>query len=117
MLSDKQRAELRERIAQRTAELTVALQEAEAAAQTVELDQTRLGRLSRMDAMQGQEMAKAASQRMQRELTVLNAAVLRLEELNFGDCEACSEPIAYARLLFSPGVRLCIACAEQAEFE
>ena len=39
------------------------------AGKTVELDQTRVGRLSRMDAMQGQQMALEAERRAQTEDT------------------------------------------------
>ena len=54
------------------------------AAQIVELDQSRVGRVSRMDAMQDQAMAKQSQQRRGIQLQRIEAALKRLEEGQFG---------------------------------
>lgn len=82
---------------------------------TVELDQTRQGRLSRMDALQGQAMAQAAERRRAHEIQRLKAALARLERGEFGECLECGEPIAEARLRADPGATLCLDCASEAE--
>jgi DnaK suppressor protein len=87
---------------------------AEASA-VVELDQTRVGRLSRMDAMQAQAMAQASSDRRDQVLRRIHAALKRLEDDEFGYCLACDEPINPKRLEFDPAVELCIDCASKAE--
>ncbi len=77
----------------------------------VELDQTRVGRLSRMDALQHQAMAQETERRRQQELTRIDAALVRLRNGSYGDCVECGEPIANKRLDLDPSVLYCIACA------
>ncbi|WP_026988900.1 TraR/DksA family transcriptional regulator [Fodinicurvata sediminis] len=78
----------------------------------VELDQQSVGRLSRMDAMQVQAMAKASEQRRQTRLRKIDAALKRIEEDEFGYCVACGEEIAPKRLELDPTAPRCIDCAE-----
>lgn len=81
----------------------------------VELDQSRTGRLSRMDALQMQAMASAGRERAATELRRIDAALARIRAGNFGACVECGEPIAAARLNAQPAVALCLACAESRE--
>ncbi|MGD8998984.1 MAG: TraR/DksA C4-type zinc finger protein [Granulosicoccaceae bacterium] len=85
----------------------------DAAAAAVELDQTRVGRLSRMDALQGQAMSVAARQRRELELKAIAAALVRIDKHEYGECLACGEAIAAARLEIDPATRFCIHCAER----
>ncbi len=64
---------------------------------TVILDQTSVGRLSRMDAMQQQAMAKATRQNRTTEIRAIKNALLRLEEGEYGYCETCGEDIPAKR--------------------
>ncbi len=80
---------------------------------TVELDQTAVGRLSRMDALQGQQMALATDRRRALELKRIDSALKRLEDGDYGYCVRCEEPITAKRLAFDPAVTLCVACAEE----
>ncbi|MFP4080082.1 MAG: TraR/DksA family transcriptional regulator [Ectothiorhodospira sp.] len=84
-------------------------------ADTVELDQTRTGRLSRMDALQGQAMARASEARAAQQIRRIQAALRRMDEGGYGECVDCGEPIARGRLEANPAVALCIGCAEKAE--
>jgi DnaK suppressor protein len=95
----------------RSAELKGMEESATQAAQTVELDQSRVGRLSRMDALQGQAMAKETNRRRQLELTRIGAALRRIEAGDYGMCLRCEELIAPARLRFDPSATLCMECA------
>jgi DnaK suppressor protein len=81
----------------------------------VELDQSKVGRLSRMDAMQAQAMAQASSQRRESMLRKITAALKRIDDGRFGFCRSCDEPINPKRLEFDPTVLLCIDCASEAE--
>jgi len=83
------------------------------AVSTVELDQTRVGRLSRMDALQGQAMSKATQQRRQTELQRIATALRRIESGDYGYCLECDEEIAPARLEIDPAATLCINCASK----
>ena len=81
----------------------------------VELDQTRVGRLSRMDAMQLQQMELELKRRQQRELIALKHALKRIEEDEFGYCQDCGEDIHPDRLEIDPAAILCIRCASARE--
>ena len=84
-------------------------------AETVQLDQTRVGRLSRMDALQSQAMSQAANNRRQQELLAIKAALSRLDNDEFGECPDCAEPIDPQRLELNPTVLRCIHCAAEQE--
>lgn len=77
----------------------------------VQLDQQSIGRLSRMDALQNQAMAKAQQARRDAETQRLTAALARIEDGSFGTCEDCGEDIAPKRLELDPGATRCISCA------
>jgi len=77
----------------------------------VELDQQRQGRLSRMDALQGQAMSQALSRRRALALKRIEAALARLEEGEFGFCVSCGEAIDVKRLEIDPSVAQCTDCA------
>ena len=90
-------------------ELDIASREASA---PVELDQSKVGRLSRMDAMQGQQMAIESARRRQEQLRQIDAALSRIESGDFGYCSVCDEEIDSRRLELNPMVTRCIGCAE-----
>ena len=81
----------------------------------VELDQARLGRLSRMDAMQQQAMALELDRRRDVQLKRIEGAFLRLEKGTYGECARCNERIDEKRMDNDPTVFFCIACARQVE--
>ena len=81
-------------------------------ADIVELDQTRQGRLSRMDAMQGQAMSHAMQERRQLHIKQITDALKRLDDNEYGYCLRCDEEIALKRLEYNPAVTLCIKCAD-----
>ena len=77
---------------------------------TVALDQSAVGRLSRMDALQGQAMAKATAARRAARRARIAAAFARMDDGEFGHCTDCGEAIAPARLDLDPTVPTCIGC-------
>ena len=81
----------------------------------VELDQTKVGRLSRMDAMQAQAMAQASGRRRQELLSRISSALQRIDDDEYGYCAECGEAINPKRLEFDPAVLLCIDCASKKE--
>ncbi len=82
--------------------------------QTVELDQQSVGRLSRMDALQRQALAQATARRRSARRTRINAALVRIEQGEYGYCLDCGEPIPKARLRLDPTLPTCIECASGA---
>ncbi len=105
----------RERLLSLRRELEPLAATGEQSSRVVELDQTRVGRLSRMDALQAQAMAKEAGRRREELLRNITAALARLDSGDYGYCQSCDEPIAPKRLEIDPVARLCVGCAEQAE--
>ena len=77
----------------------------------VTLDQESVGRLSRVDALQLQAMAKALEQRRISERARIDSALRRLDEGDYGYCLSCGEEIADARLQRDPAATQCIVCA------
>lgn len=98
------------RLLQRQRDLQEALTGAVERAQTVQLDQQSVGRVSRGDALQQQAMANANRQLYQVQLRLIEAALKRIANDDYGFCLDCDEPIARLRLEAQPEVRLCLNC-------
>jgi DnaK suppressor protein len=77
----------------------------------VELDQTSVGRLSRMDAIQVQAMAQETERRRHLDLKKVQTALERLDAGNYGFCLKCDDEIPVRRLEFDPAVTTCVDCA------
>ncbi len=106
---------MRERLLEIRKELEDLAETSDESAAVVELDQTKVGRLSRMDAMQAQAMAKASGERREVMLRGIDAALRRIEDGTFGLCCDCEEPINPKRLEFDPTVLRCVDCASKFE--
>jgi len=111
-LSKPEIAEFKKRLLGQKQELLELNLSASQAAEVVELDQTRQGRLSRMDALQAQAMSKAMQERRQLQIKQIDDALRRIEQDEYGYCLRCEEEIASQRLEYNPAVTLCIKCAE-----
>lgn len=107
--------QFKDRIQTRLEELESLAASSQEAARPVTLDQARQGRLSRMDAMQGQAMAKVSEARRHVQVTELKKALIRIEQGDFGACQSCGEDISVARLTANPAVLTCIDCAQALE--
>lgn len=106
---------IRERLLRRLAELDALKASTAEDRKPIELDQTSVGRLSRMDALQMQAMG-AASQRMRAaERMRLGNALRRLDNGEYGWCLTCGEPIAPERLAVDPAIPVCVGCAGKRE--
>lgn len=77
----------------------------------VELDQSRVGRLSRMDALQGQAMAQEQQRRRRQEILRIGVALERITDGEYGWCLKCGDAVVKARLQSDPAASLCIDCA------
>ena len=77
----------------------------------VVLDQTAVGRLSRMDAMQNRAMQLETERRREVELHRIDAALKRMDSGDFGVCVSCGEDVAKKRLEMDPSTPVCIDCA------
>ena len=115
MFTDEEVDAIKTRLLQLQQELQGLKGTGEDAASVVELDQTAVGRLSRMDALQGQAMSKETGRRRQLELQKIAAALRRIDSGDYGYCLSCDEPIARERLALDPAATLCIDCANKKE--
>jgi len=109
-LSEGQLDELRHELERQLARLKRSMKMTEEAARPVELDQTAVGRLSRMDALQNQHLTKNLQERENMRFAAIREALERLEAGTYGDCTDCGEPIAYDRLYVVPEAADCGQC-------
>lgn len=85
------------------------------ATDVVELDQTKMGRVSRVDAMQQQQMALASRRQAEIRLSQVKTAIERHAEAEYGWCRSCEEPIGYKRLRARPEALFCLNCQSATE--
>lgn len=104
-------ARYRPRLEAERAELLEASDDTRAARRPVELDQQSVGRLSRMDALQGQAMARGLEARRAGRIRAIDAALRRIDQAEFGWCEDCGDFIGQGRLEFDPCAVRCVSCA------
>ena len=109
-LSTTELAILRGRLVELVAEIENSLGASAESAAPVVLDQSSVGRLSRMDAMQQQAMAKATRQQAQLRLTQCQVALSAFDRDEYGLCRKCEEPIGYRRLSARPEAPFCLEC-------
>ncbi len=116
MLSADEITAFRQLLQQQLAETCAAVQSADTG--TVMLDQTSVGRLSRMDAMQQQQaMTKGLKERTQRNQRRLQAALDRIQAGTFGLCCRCGELMTRERLSADPASPFCTGCQNEIEEE
>lgn len=112
-MTDAERDELYASLEVLEARLAASLSNDEQA--PAELDQARVGRLSRMDAMQQQQMAAAGRRGLLVRQRQVRAALERIGRDEYGDCLSCDEPIALARLRARPESPFCVDCQGRRE--
>ena len=114
-LSQTEQEELTAALEALAQELASGLEGSAEAARPVELDQPAVGRVSRIDAIQQQKMLEANRAAQQTRLHAVRAALLRIDEDEYGECRACGEEIALPRLRARPESAYCIACQSARE--
>jgi len=100
------------KLRQRLAEISKERSTNADARQTVALDQASVGRVSRIDALQGQQMALAQDRNRTAEVHQIEAALQRIADGSYGYCIQCDEVISEKRLRFNPAAPTCIDCAK-----
>lgn len=93
------------------AELRASLEESAASAAPVSPDNA-IGRLTRQDAMQAQQMALEMRRRNKARLQQIELALRKLERGDYGVCVRCDEEISLARLRVRPEAQVCVRCAQ-----
>jgi len=93
----------------------MAMARTEGTADTVMLDQSSVGRLSRMDAMQQQAMAAEMRARLESQRLGLKAALDRITAGSYGMCCQCDVEMDVARLSGDPAAVFCAECSTERE--
>ena len=110
-LTTDQTVELRTELKRQLVRLEKSMKVTDKALQTVELDQTAVGRLSRMGSVQNQSLSKGLREREVVRLSQLRDAIGRIETGTFGVCTGCRCEIPYERLFVVPEAPECAECA------
>ena len=106
---------LRQLLVAQRCEIEASLDSAQTDTRPVTLDQQSVGRVSRIDAIQQQQMALANRQLASAQLRSIEQALRRIDTGDYGECLECGEPIARARLRAQPFACLCIDCQSASE--
>ena len=102
--------QIRQKLLGHELELRELEETARTSSQPVRLDQASVGRLSRVDAMQSQQMALETARRRRDELARIEGALRRIEAGEYGQCFVCGEEIDVRRLLIAPTSTRCVNC-------
>lgn len=108
-LSESESRELEAGLLRLKTQLAEGLAQSAGSVQPVDLEQS-IGRLTRMDAMQNQMLAKASQAETGLRLQRVEAALLRFGNGSYGWCADCGEPIGYRRLKARPEAPFCVSC-------
>lgn len=64
---------------------------------------------------QERKLAMVLQDRERDKLEMIEEALLRIDDDDYGICEECSEPISKKRLMIVPFTKLCISCQQDEE--
>jgi DnaK suppressor protein len=107
--------EFRRRLESELAQVRETLAQAGVSAGTVTLDQSSVGRLSRMDALQQQAMAVESQERLRIRVRRIEAALDRVRAGSFGKCCQCGAEVEPARLQLDATTVFCGDCQQERE--
>lgn len=112
-LTDQQRSQLEAKLRELKDDIESQLQRNESSSAPVELDQTLVGRVSRVDALQQQGIALNSRRNLMLRQKKILAALQALDSGDYGYCQECDEPVGYARLTVKPEASFCLKCQEK----
>lgn len=109
-LTSEQLDELRAELQRQTRKLEHSMRTTSRTLKPAQLDQSAVGRLSRMDTMQTQGLNRGLQEREQAKLGQINEALKRMDAGTYGQCVVCDAPIGFERLLVFPEAPNCSGC-------
>ena len=102
--------EYEQKLVELEAEVAGDIEQSSSEAAPVEVD-GRMGRISRGDAMQVQQVALEVKRRRKEHLLRVRSALQRIKQGAYGLCGRCNGRIDTARLDVQPDAVLCVRCA------
>ena len=72
-----------------------------------------IGRLTRQDALQDQQVARHLKERLKAQLASIDAALRRIDNGTYGTCPICKQTIPEERLEMMPEIAACAPCRER----
>ena len=105
----------RTRLNTELSETNEAIRQSSQSAGIVELDQSGVGRVSRIDALQQQALAKGLLERLENRKRKVEAALNRMDAGTYGKCCACQSELEPERLDADPAAVFCPDCAAERE--
>jgi DnaK suppressor protein len=109
-LTPAQFDELRAELDRQLRKLQRSMRTTKRAMKPVQLDQSSVGRLSRIDNLQTQGLTAGLQAREQAKLGQISEALKRMEAGTYGRCVVCGDDIAFERLLVFPEAPNCADC-------
>jgi len=109
-LTADQLSELKSELERQLEKVEKSMAVSKEALKPVELDQSAVGRLSRIDSLQNQSMTKNLYQREQTTLAQIQSALLRVDAGSYGICTVCDSEIEFGRLYVFPEAEACQGC-------
>jgi DnaK suppressor protein len=113
-LTDKQIEELHQLLLDVHDDLESLLSAIQESARPVDLGQP-IGRVTRIDAIANQSMAKANRRNNEVRLRQVKNALAAVRDGEYGYCRQCGESIGYPRLKARPETSFCLRCQSEAE--
>lgn len=110
-LTPEQIETLRREITDEVERLVSRMESSRDTVRPVELDPGSVGRLSRMDELQNQAMARNLRDREHRRLEELQRALERIRIGTYGICGSCGGEVPYPRLEAFPETTTCVRCS------
>ena len=111
-LTESELTELRDELERQLGKLERSMTVTDEALKTVELDQSAVGRLSRIDSLQNQGLAKGLREREMVSLALIQEAMRRLDAGTYGLCTECGGEVGVGRLFVFPESATCEPCGD-----
>ena len=111
-MTAEERSALKTKIQEMILKYEQDIKETEAMTQPISPENS-IGRVSRMDAINNKSVMEASLRNKISKRNKLKLALTKIDNPNFGHCEACGKNINPARLMYMPESTKCINCADR----
>jgi DnaK suppressor protein len=109
-MSQIDKSELKQKITVLINFVTEEIKKMEEATQPISPEKS-IGRISRMDAINNKSVMESTLRSNRRKLVKLKTALMKLDEVGFGLCQRCGNPIQEKRIMLLPESDTCVRCS------